>query len=256
MSMTAVTRAPWARPMVEFAGLIAMGAAYTLIRAQQGTDPGQAFAHSAAIFSHEHWLFEHLELPFNHWMAATTLVAVPACYFYAVFHYVMTPFVFVMSWRAGGWVYRRGYWTLVIASGVALVLYATYAAAPPRLMPELGSIDVLRRFADYGWWGEAASAPRAIGDATNQYAAMPSLHFGWSLWCAIQMWSFGGRTWRTVAVLYPTVQVLVVIGTANHYLGDVLVGGLCVLAAEGIVLAVRRVARVRGARLVLNTGSP
>lgn len=241
---------------LEFAGLAVMMAAYTWIRAQQGTDARVAFVHSRAVLGHEHWLFEHLELPFNHWMAATALVAVPACYFYAVFHYVMTPFVFFMSWRAGGWIYRRGYWTLVIASAIALVLYATYAAAPPRLMPGIGAIDVLRKFADYGWWGEAASAPRALGDATNQFAAMPSLHFGWSLWCAIQMWSFGGRAWRTIAVIYPTLQVLVVIGTANHFLGDVVVGGLCVLVAEAVVLLVRRHVHGRGARLVLRPEGP
>ena len=103
----------------------------------------------------------------------------------------------------------------------------------------------MRAFSDYGWWGEAASAPRGIGDATNQYAAMPSLHFGWSLWCAIQMWSFAGLRWRVAAVAYPTLQVLVVVATANHFLLDVLGGALCVLAALGIVTAVRLVHRSR-----------
>jgi hypothetical protein len=158
-----------------------------------------------------------------------------------VFHYVATPFVLYRSWRFGGWVYHRGYWTIVLASAIALVIYAREPVAPPRLVPDLGSIDVMREFADYGWWGEAASAPRAIGDATNQYAAMPSLHFGWSLWCGIQMWSFQRSGWRVAAVAYPTLQVVVVVATANHFLLDVVGGAVCVLLALAVVAGVRGV---------------
>ena len=86
---------------------------------------------------------------------------------------------------------RPGYVALVVASAIGLICYALFPAAPPRLVPGLGMVDVLQRFSAYGWWGAAASAPRGIGDATNQFAAMPSLHFGWSLWCGIQMWGFG-----------------------------------------------------------------
>lgn len=228
---------------VQVGVLVALFVAYTLIRAAQGTDTASALAHGHDIAGAEHWMFAHVELPFNQWLATVTVLAVPACYFYAVFHYAATPFVLYRSWRAGGWTWTRGYWALVIASGLGLLLYTFYPAAPPRLLPDLGTVDVMRVFADYGWWGDAASAPRAIGDATNEYAAMPSLHFGWSLWCAIQMWSFGGRRWRTAAVAYPTLQVVVVIGTANHFLLDVVVGGMCVLVAFGVVHLVRRVSR-------------
>jgi hypothetical protein len=58
------------------------------------------------------------------------------------------------------------------------VVYALYPVAPPRLVPDLGVLDVLRDYADHGWWGSAASAPRGIGDATNQYAALPSMQAG------------------------------------------------------------------------------
>jgi len=233
--------------VIELSVLLVLFTAYTLIRAAQGTDVGAAFSHARAIADFEGWLLHHLELPFNKWMASVAVVAVPACYFYAVFHYFATPAILYRSWRAGGWVYRRGYWTIVVATAIALVIYAQFPVAPPRLMPSLGAIDVMREFADYGWWGQAASAPRAIGDATNQYAAMPSLHFGWSLWCGIQMWSFAGIKWRTAAIVYPTLQVLVVVGTANHFVLDVVGGAVCVLAALGLVYLARRVLRRRRA---------
>jgi len=116
-------------------------------------------------------------------------------------------------------------------------------------MPELGTIDVMAHFADYGWWGSAASAPRGLGDATNQYAALPSLHFGWSLWCAVQLWGFGSLRWRVVAVAYPSLQVFAVLSTANHFIVDVVAGGACVVVAFVVVELVQRgVEAVRSAR--------
>jgi len=231
--------------LIELGVLLVLLVGYTLIRAAQGTDVGAAFNHADKIVNAEQWVIEHLELPLNKWMASAAIVAVPACYFYAVFHYVATPAVLYRSWRAGGWIYRRGYWSIVIASAIALMIYAKFPVAPPRLVPDLGAVDVMRKFAEYGWWGEAASAPRAIGDATNQYAAMPSLHFGWSLWCGIQMWSFAGIRWRTAAVVYPTLQVLVVIGTANHFVLDVVGGAVCVVVAVALVTLAARLWRAR-----------
>jgi hypothetical protein len=106
-------------------------------------------------------------------------------------------------------------------------------------------VDILQQFSAYGWWGAAASAPRGIGDATNQFAAMPSLHFGWSLWCGIQMWGFGGK-WKLAAVAYPAIQVVVVIATANHFLFDVVAGGACVLVGYAAAWAAGAVWRSRG----------
>jgi hypothetical protein len=226
--------------IVEALVLVVLGAAYTAVRAAQGTDVAAALDHARSIADLERWLVAHLELPLNQWLASVAIVAVPACYFYAVFHYLATPLVLYRSWRMGGWVYRRGYWSIVLASAIALVVYAGYPVAPPRLVPDLGAVDIMREFAEYGWWGEAASAPRAIGDATNQYAAMPSLHFGWSLWCAIQMWTFTGLRWRIAAVTYPTLQILVVVATANHFVLDVVGGAVCVLGALGLVTVARQ----------------
>lgn len=215
--------------------LVAMGMlalAYNVIRADQGGDVALAFEHSGELVALEGWLFDHLEVPLNSWTMGVPLVAVPACYFYAVMHYVATPTVLFLSWKVGGWKYRRGYWSLVLASAVALVVYMIYPVAPPRLVPGDGVADVMRAYAEFGWWGDAASAPRGIGDATNQYAALPSLHCGWAVWCALQMWDFRGWWWRLLAVFYPSAQAFIVIATGNHYLVDVLLGCGLVLATH------------------------
>lgn len=223
---------PRAGGVGELVVLVLLFVGYNVVRALPDTTASVAVGHSHRLLSLEGPLFGHLELPLNAWLAHIPPLAVAACYFYAALHYLATPLVLLVSRRRGGWRYRRGYWTLVLASALALVGYALYPVAPPRLVPGLGVIDVLRTYADYGWWGSAASAPRGIGDATNQFAALPSMHFGWALWCAIQMWGFGTRTWRVLAVAYPGLLAVIVLGTGNHFLVDVLAGAACVLVAH------------------------
>jgi hypothetical protein len=213
---------------------------YNVVRALPSTTAQVAVEHAHLILSWEGPLFRQLELPLNQWLAATPVLAVAACYFYAGLHYLATPAILLLARRRGGWPYWRGYWTLVLASALALAGYALFPTAPPRLVPDLGIIDVLRAYADFGWWGSAASAPRGIGDATNQYAAMPSMHFGWALWCSIQMWGFGSRRWRAVAISYPSALAVVVLATGNHFAIDVLAGAACVVVAQATVMLVHR----------------
>ena len=229
------------RAVIELGAMAILAVIYNTVRAGGGDDDRSiAMAHARDIVRLEGAVFDHLELALDHWIVTVPVLAVAACYFYALMHYVMTPTILVLSRRRGGWKYWRGYWALVVGSAIALVIYANWPLAPPRLMPELGTIDVMQHFAAAGWWGDAASAPRGLGDATNQFAAMPSLHFGWSLWCAIQMWGFGGRRWRVAAVAYPTLQALVVLATANHFALDVLGGATCILLGYAIVTIIGR----------------
>lgn len=83
----------------------------------------------------------------------------------------------------------------------------------------------MARYSAYGWWGGEASAPRGLGGLTNQFAAMPSLHVGWALWCGIALWRHGRRPLvRALGAAYPAVTTLVVMGTANHYFLDAVAG--------------------------------
>ncbi|HEX2895444.1 MAG TPA: phosphatase PAP2 family protein [Marmoricola sp.] len=238
--VTTLRRVLFSRAVIELGAMALLAIIYNTVRAGGGDDRSIAMAHARDVVRIEGAIFRHLELNLDHWIVTVPVLAVAACYFYALMHYVMTPTILVLSRRRGGWQYWRGYWALVVGSAIALVIYANWPLAPPRLMPELGTIDVMQHFANAGWWGDAASAPRGLGDATNQFAAMPSLHFGWSLWSAIQMWGFGGRRWRTAAIAYPTLQAVVVLATANHFLLDVLGGATCIVAGYAIVTVVGR----------------
>jgi len=155
-------------------------------------------------------------------------LGVPADFWYASLHYVVTPAVLIWLFRARAEHYRAARTWLLISTFIGLIGFTLMPTAPPRLLPGGdGFIDTMAKYGSYGWWGSDASAPRGMGHLTNQYAAMPSLHVGWSLWCGIMLFRFG-RHWtlRALGVIYPVMTALVVMGTANHYLMDAAAGVL------------------------------
>ncbi|MGW9207976.1 phosphatase PAP2 family protein [Embleya sp. NPDC055664] len=165
-------------------------------------------------------------------------IGVVCDYAYATLHYVVTPLVLVWLWRSRPERYRGARTTLAVATVVSLAGFMLFPTAPPRMIE--GFTDTMAHFASWGWWGGGASAPRGMEHMTNEYAAMPSLHVGWAAWCGWQVWRHGrGRVVRGLAVLYPLFVIVVVLGTGNHYLADVVAGlavmGLGALASPWVV---------------------
>jgi membrane-associated phospholipid phosphatase len=153
------------------------------------------------------------------------------------------------------WVYIWGFWPVLAGAAVFLyarhthaylqlrnavflsaligfVLFASFPVAPPRLVdPKL--VDTIL---DRATWYRSVLPSRL----TDEYAAMPSLHVGWSLLVGAAL----GRAIRNpaayaLAVVLPAAMALAVVVTANHYVADVLVGSAVA------VLALAAVARLR-----------
>jgi hypothetical protein len=166
----------------------------------------------------------------NRVVSAHVLLAVPADYMYATLHYLVTPLVLIWMWRRHRDAYSRSRTTLMVATVIGLIGFSLMPVAPPRMLP--GFIDTMAQYSGVGWWGSEASAPRGVGSFTNQFAAMPSLHVGWALWCGWQLVSHGRHAVTRVAgLLYPTVITIVVIATGNHYLLDAVAGVAVVMLA-------------------------
>jgi hypothetical protein len=54
---------------------------------------------------------------------------------------------------------------------------------------------------------------------------MPSLHIAWAVWCALVVVTATRSPWaRVPAVLFPLATLLVVLGTANHWVLDAVAG--------------------------------
>ncbi|WP_051940498.1 phosphatase PAP2 family protein [Phaeacidiphilus oryzae] len=180
-----------------------------------------------AHLSPEHWL--------NQLFTANDLLAVPADFLYASLHYLVTPAVLIWLWVSHHGEYRRARTWLGIATVAGLVGFVLFPTAPPRLLEaSYGFIDTMSQHADVGWWGAGdASVPNGMASMTNEYAAMPSLHLGWALWCGIQLVRHASDiTVRVLGVLYPLVIAFVVMGTANHYLLDCVAGAAVMVASS------------------------
>jgi hypothetical protein len=86
--------------------------------------------------------------------------------------------------------------------------------------------DFIDTVAKHHTWGSMASGDMA--SVSNQFAAMPSMHIGWSLWCGLTIAFLARRRWvRVVALLYPLVTLVVIVASANHFFMDAVAGAAC-----------------------------
>ncbi len=117
----------------------------------------------------------------------------------------------------------------------ALAAYAIFPVAPPRMLAEFGFVDTMKLFGP-GWYDN-----RDAVAYFNSYAAIPSLHFAWSIIFGWLFFTQGFRLLKVLGVLYPTITLAAIIVTANHYLLDAAAGvAMMVLAYWVYEAAFRR----------------
>jgi hypothetical protein len=222
---------------IALVGVLYIGYCVTRTFASTAFAPARGRALDLLTFE-KSWRID-VEVWLNDIFHAHDWIGVAASYWYATTHYLVTLGVLI-------WLYRRGalYVTarraLVLASLIGLVFYLLAPTAPPRLV-QGGYHDILSIHSDIGWWSQNGSAPKGLGDITNDLAAFPSLHAGWSLWVAIVLIMAGvPRIVRAIGLAYALMMTVVIIGTGNHWLVDAVVGWMVVLIAFAAVTAWER----------------
>ena len=224
--------------------------AYELSRGVQDGAVSIATRNGRDILHWEQSLDIAPEKLFTHALVSVTPLAVAAAYFYSTMHYVITPVVLVWMYRCHARQYRTARTALAFSTILGLIVFYLVPTAPPRLLANAGIPDALFDVRNWGWWGGDGSVPRGLGGLTNQFAAMPSLHVGWSLWCGFLLARYASRRWvKVLGVLYPLVTTFVVLATGNHYLLDAIAGSAVMVVGAGLALAAR--AGVGRARTVL-----
>ncbi|MGI5455095.1 phosphatase PAP2 family protein [Streptomyces sp. CA-249302] len=201
-------------------------ACYSAGRLLARGDNTGAVDHGLAILRIEKFLHINAEHPLNRLFTREAWLGVPADFWYASLHYLVTPAILVWLFRSRAVHYRAARTWLMTSTFIGLIGFTLLPTCPPRLLaPGHGFVDTMAQYSSYGWWGGAASAPKGLGGMTNQFAAMPSLHVGWALWCGVMLWRYGRtRTTKVAAVAYPLLTSIVVMGTANHYFLDAVAG--------------------------------
>jgi PAP2 superfamily len=240
----------WWREIVLIAGFYAV---YSAIRDLHGSRPvsvNQAFHNARRVIGFERWLGVFHEAQVQHAVLHDRGLIRLLDDWYGSTHFVVTAGVLAILFFAYPERYRLWRNTLAVATAAALLGFAFFPLMPPRLLPSsFGFTDTLRVVG--GLWN-FNSGP--IDHLSDQYAAMPSLHFAWALWCGLALFSVAGRLGlRLAALCYPAVTLICVIVTANHYFTDTAAGaaivGVGYLAARGIET------RRREARAVTAGGS-
>ncbi|MYY06644.1 bifunctional glycosyltransferase 87/phosphatase PAP2 family protein [Streptomyces sp. ATexAB-D23] len=199
--------------------------AYAHVRLAATAGRPTAERHGRQIHSIEQWLHIDIEHRVNHAVAGVARLRDFFDYYYSTFHFIVPLAILAVLYVRRPADYRWARSTLGFATLLALVGFWLYPLAPPRLMPGLGFIDTVHGVQDF-----AKPDYGALTAMTNQYAAMPSLHFGWSLWCGVIIVLLAPKTWmKALGVLHPLFTVSAIVATANHWVLDA-VGGATVVA--------------------------
>ncbi|MFI8092616.1 phosphatase PAP2 family protein [Streptomyces sp. NPDC086080] len=243
------TRLRW---WTELPLILLVYACYSAGRLVVRGDVSDAVDHGLAILQIEKALFLNAENPLNRLFTQEPWIGIPADFWYASLHYLVTPVILVWLFRSRAVHYRAARTWLMASTFIGLIGFTLLPTCPPRLLDAShGFVDTMAHYSSYGWWGGEASAPRGLGGMTNQYAAMPSLHVGWALWCGVILWKYGRtRLARTAAVVYPLVTTIVVMGTANHYFLDAAAGAAVMGAGFLLAPVVMRYADLAKARFL------
>ena len=205
---------------------------YSTIRNAAPTHATAAFHRANDMLRFERDTHLDIEKTLNNIVAGWHPLAYVASYWYAAMHFIVTTALLVWLYVRHPLRYRPIRAVLYLTNILALGGFWFFALAPPRMLP--GFVDTVDRYPTaWGSWDTAG-----VAEISNQLAAMPSLHIGWSVWCGIVIFKLARHTWAKVAgVAYPLITLFVILGTANHFLLDA-VGGLFVL---GLAFGIERV---------------
>jgi membrane-associated phospholipid phosphatase len=223
---TAVVQAlaPVRRPRIigELLVVLLLLRAYDMVRSHAEVREVAALRHGRQLLDVERWLHIDIELSANLWTTQQTVLSLLASYWYQFAHLTVTIGMLVWCWWQRAHSYRRARNALVLTNVFGLTIFLLYPAAPPRFLPGFGFVDSV---ANAGF-GATHGGPVTA----DQFGAFPSLHLAWAVWTAVVAYRLvRSTTLRRLWLCYPAITAVVVVVTGNHYLLDILAGGLIAL---------------------------
>lgn len=194
-----------------------------------------AVANGVSILRVETTLHLDLERGLNHWLSSHLSLGRWLGDYYNLAHFGVTIGVLLWVWWRHPQRYRPLRNGLLGINLIGFLVFWLYPVAPPRMLS--GFTDIVAVANSFGDWTSGSLASQA-----NEYAAMPSLHVAWALWCTLAVWVIRkDRGARAVAGGYAVLTSVVVMATANHYLLDVVAGAAtAAVACIAVVLGLAR----------------
>ncbi|CAB4912460.1 unannotated protein [freshwater metagenome] len=224
--------------------LVVVVIAYTLYQNTRGLindqlGASQAFANADWIVSTERLLHLDMEAGIQSFARSVPGLSDAASLMYLNAQFSVTfgamIYIYLRHNEAFGFVRNMfiGAWTL------ALIGYVLLPTAPPRLVPGLGIHDAVAEMTKV----DPADQTSTVSKLFNPYAAVPSMHVGFSLMIGIPLARLSRhRVTKVFWSAYPVVVLFVVMATGNHFFLDGVFGALAV----GIsALVARRLGQLR-----------
>ena len=212
-------------------GLVILGfLLYFLVRGAAQDATGMALENARNIIRLEATLGVFIEPHINVWAQESEPLRRIAnfVYFWFDFPLIVGVGLFFFWWNRHWYTVLRD--SLLLSGGIALVMYWLYPVAPPRYLPEWGFLDTLEAYSNLSYQAQS------MQPFVNPFAAVPSLHVGWSMLLAYAVFGATSHPVPRIAVLVVfALQVLSVVATANHYIFDGVVG--LIVCAVGLSLA-------------------
>ena len=160
------------------------------------------------------------------------------------------------------WAYVITYWPVILALAVvlflrdrskyyyfrtvvllnliaALLTFMLFPVASPFAIPGVGLVDSIQAF------GPTFYGTEAMANFYNTSAAMPSLHFSWTVILGVYWWRTLPGGLKAVGLLYPTMTFFAITVTGNHFILDAVAGGALAGLSFGAVEAYRRLTAKR-----------
>ncbi len=140
--------------------------------------------------------------------------------YYVSVHFPATVAFFAITYVRAPHGYRRIRRLFMAVTAVALAMHVAFPLAPPRMLP--GFVDTVTRY------GPSVYQRSDVAETVNQYAAMPSLHFGWAVLVAYGVITLARSPWRWAILAHPVLILVSIVITANHFWLDAVVAGVLV----------------------------
>ncbi len=223
----------WFDIIKEIAILATLYELYAISRGSLTDKTSAACQHALDIIDMEKAMGIFVEPDIQEFFLSSSIGPDVANSLYTFFYY--PPLVMFGIWSY--WKHRPKYkiirTTFVISTAIAMICYATYPVAPPRFFD--GGLDAIRCGIDLGfvdtlpeYWGANDNTAQRF---YNPYAAMPSMHQGWTLMIGLGIiWMTKSWWGRIIGATIPIAMLVGIVSTANHFILDS-AGGIIVMGA-------------------------
>ena len=119
---------------------------------------------------------------------------------------------------------------------VALTAFSLFPVASPFAIPGAGLVDTIQAF------GPTIYGSESMANYYNTNAAMPSLHFSWTVILGVYWLRSLPGGFKAAGLLYPALTFFAITITGNHFILDAVVGGALAGLSFGAVEGYKAVA--------------